>query len=742
MASLTDSFPLVTLPRISDIRLAQKAVVARPRLANQVVLDVGISRSAICSYILKPTPKLVWSHALSPTTVVDCIDVVELESSAKRFAVGLTDRKSHKLLYILRDGETTSTKTIKTSSKIISTSFSSDREHVYLVLEDCTMQVYKFSVDNEQDDEDNVEIDENINEPIYSNLNKLRNSHVLYHEFIDEGFGLGAKDGLLLLVELVNKKVQVRLLSLDLVNSLEVKTFVLEEVYDDSHFAYESTSGVLYRYSVKSSTLSTYALPNFKLVKTISLAKRFPSTSADSVSIACPAPSRLLLSFDDSVYLLNTKYESILDVHQQEDSNKLVIQSTLSVKGNSLKTSNTFAVYLSHNSKKNDTNLNIINVNVGLGTLNECLGKGFNQISTPKTSTTANISSTFQGLSDLLQDQFVAESSKLSVELSEIYTTLKAAYEEESINKWERIVIPYLKGESWQSIKKSVSANKPYKKKNYEFQVFEVEKDRIIDYNFIHAVVSLIFDKPSSDGSLQFKSSFVPEHSLTYLLTHPLYPHEYARGLLALFDSVQNLRLLRQAVITCPNLSCLEITKQLQNSNDEIFQDVVNRLIDEYSVNQITSTLLDILKSSSNFNLEYVVKKCFALDIGWEIIPAVIDAGGLFGWSQSLIDNVIEDVENQLESLNQNSYNLTLTSQALLLNSTSDVNKKSKKSKKPKKKSQSQQKEDENIIESNKQQDQLNSILTINNTSRKNLLDDGISISKKIPFYSVEKLVL
>lgn len=121
---------------------------------------------------------------------------------------------------------------------------------------------------------------------------------------------------------------------------------------------------------------------------------------------------------------------------------------------------------------------------------------------------------------------------------------------------------------------------------------------------------------------------------------------------------------------------------------------------------------------------------------------------------------MIEDVEIQLDSLNLNSYNLTLTNQAILVNSSledtsSEKKKKSKKQKKKELKQQQQQQQqqqqlqtqsngtiDGDIVESNKQHEQLSSILTINNTSRKNLLVDGISISKKISAYSVEKLIL
>ncbi|CAH2353600.1 hypothetical protein CLIB1423_11S03422 [[Candida] railenensis] len=776
--SLSDQFSITTLPRVSDIKLSEKAVVSGIRSAQQQVLDIGISRSSICSIILKPTPKLIWTYALSPNTIVDYIDVAETEdTSIKQFAIGTTDRKKdHNLLFLRRynqeseehssttpegdqdQQESVSTKSIKTKSKVVSTHFSKDSRHVYVILDDCTVEVYQYNLEDNEDEENN-------DSPIYSNLNRLRNSRTLYHQFIETG-EINKGDGVLVLVELINKKkVQVRLLSLDLENTIEIKSVVLEEDMEaGSAFTYDSIANCLYEFSKKENTLKMYTLPDFRLFKTIpfgSILER--KQSVTEVTMVSPAPERLLISFEGIIYLINTKYDSILDKFSHQD--KISLETVFKVKGNSLRTSQTFAVFFSHDAKANVSDLNVINVDVGLGTLSECLGKGISKV---KSDAVAK----FSGLSDLLDDKFVDNSIILTNEINEIYEELKNASEESNLKKWERIVIPYLKGESWTTIKKSIKklSNKASTNdklvpvtKDYEFKVFEVEKDRIIDYNFIYSITSLIFSANDDNGDVQFKSKFNPEHSLTYLFTHPLYPKEFTKGLLSLFakrseeiddstaSSIGSLRLLRQALITCPNLSCLEITKQLNNSNDEIFQDVVSRLIEEYSINQITSTLLEVLKQTTAFNLEECIKKCFILDNGWEIIPAIIDAGGLFGWSKDLIDKVIEDVEIQLESLNLNGYNLTLTNQAILVNSslvdTSAGKKKSKKQKKKELKQQQQQAQSngavtQDIVESNKQQEQLNSMLTINNTSRKNLLDDGISISKKIPVYSVEKLIL
>lgn len=791
MAELSELFALIKLPRILDIGLAQKAVVLEVRLAQQQVIDLGILRSAICSYVLRPTPTLVWTYALSPTTAVDALDVVELEST-KHFCAGVTDRKKgHKLMFLqharggiedatvgaataaARDEQQIETHSVPTKSRIASTHFSHDGAHVYVVFEDCTVAVYQYPTNFQSD----APADSN-DAPIHTSLNKLRGSRVLYHRFFS---GAGDANDALILVELINrKKVQVRILLLELQHTVEVSSVVLEEDYAHGVFAFDSNTNVLHEYADTTKTLKLYSVPHLQLLKTIDLGALFVAVPAnqDAVSMQVPAPERLLITYAGVIYLVNTKYGAVLTQYGQEGAHAVVLQLVAPVRGNSMRSSDLLAVYLSQGHKANASECNVISVNVGLGTLNECLGKGIPVA--PKGSSAAKANgkqngkhangdkfpldeTSFSGLADVLDDTFVEELVMLTHELNEIHMMLQRASEDKKLQQWERIVIPYLKGESWSSIRASKAANSTTTSaakvpKNYAFQVFEVDRDRVVDYLFIHAICSLIFQIDDT-GAVQFKSTFVPEHSLTYLFTHPLYPKEFTRGLLSLFEHraeaqldndksvVGALRLLRQALITCPNLLCFEISRQLTNANDDIFADAVARLTEEYSINQITATLLSILQKHSNdFNLEECIEKCLRLDCGWELMPALIDAGGLFGWSRDLIDRTIAEVKSQLKSLTLNSYVLTLTQQAMLINdankapSASRGSKKSRKQKKSEREQKTQPSDE--IIESNRQQEQLDSILKISNTSRKNLLDDGISISKKIPAYSVEKLVL
>ena len=115
-------------------------------------------------------------------------------------------------------------------------------------------------------------------------------------------------------------------------------------------------------------------------------------------------------------------------------------------------------------------------------------------------------------------------------------------------------------------------------------------------------------------------------------------------------------------------------------------------------------------------------------------MQAVIDVGGLFNWSLPTVNKLSEVIDAKVEALTQNSYNLTLTSQAVI--GLQNAGKKGAKKSTPK--------VVDNIHEINNQRLQLDAILTINNntTNKKLMVDEGIELAKKIPTYSREKLVL
>ncbi|CUM56213.1 uncharacterized protein AC631_03646 [Debaryomyces fabryi] len=703
--SLSDLYPLVSLPRITDLDLCHQVVIPTITSTNTTHIDIGISKSIISSYILKPTPKLVWSFPLSPSTIVECMDVQETDGNStdfvKTYVVGTTERKNYKALIIKRHNDTADHFEIKLDSKVKGVKLSKCGKFVYAILVNGGLKLLKINDDNLED----VSLD----------LQLKSGNELVYYKFISN-HDFKYDNDLLLTIESNERSLVYKLTSLNYEKSFEINQF--------SHFAecqsiFTYQSGILYEFNIDKLEISSRSIIDFKVLKSIKVDSIIdaPTKSINDYSIICPSDERLLLSWKSKLYLINFKFQSLLDTYTRLD--KIYIKQVVDVKGSSTNTSSTFAIYLHYNARKKNTSLNIINVNTGINSLSECLGKSIVK---------RKNDSEFKGLTNVIDDSFDKESTKVSKELKEIYDELVELKEKKNINKWELIVVPYLKNKSWSSIKKTLAKGTPAE----EFSVFEVENDRVIDPHFISKVLSLIFDE---------QLDFIPEYTLIYLLTHPLFTYEHTKGLLSLFTQLDKPRLLRQAIITCPNLSIEEISLQLNNDNLEIFQDVITRLTNEFSVNQITHQLNDILQSKqNNLNLETILNNLIKLNNNqsWYLIQSIIDVGGLFNWSMNTVNNLIEIIEDKLASIMANNYNLTLTNQAILINEPiRKLNKNKKSGKKTTEKST-------NIIELNNeiQQQQLNSILSIQNNAGKKLKDDGIEISKRIPNYSIEKLIL
>ncbi|ODQ80642.1 hypothetical protein BABINDRAFT_125785, partial [Babjeviella inositovora NRRL Y-12698] len=645
MPSLSDPYTITTLPRVADLHSSERAVICETADPQAHTLDIGLSGSIIGSYITRPSPKLVWSYALSPNTVVNAL--ASHSAGRKIFAVGLTERKKHTLKFIAQQEEDASMVNIETASRVVGIQFSADGKLAYTVLVSGEVSAYDMT-----------------GTAVWTLAAQNR---VVYHKFVE--------DSGLLIVEVVGQKLQARLVAL--ASGAEVSSHVIEAKYTESLFAY--SAGNLFRYSKQ--TLTTYSLPSYQQTHIVSLKGKI-SAEFTNVALLAPAPNRVLISDKTSVFLLNNKFDAVLATLALKSDVRLM--SCCAVAGASLKTSATHAIGTI--AKRDTAYVVMIPVDVGLGNLSESLGKGLH--------TGGQVISGVPALVGGPKFDLAKSAKVQATEAKEIISELKKL----DVATWEAVV-PYLKGAVWA------------KSQAPELSVFEAEKDRIVDANLILQIVTMIFGPASN---MKLSRTFVPESTIIYLLTHPLFPVSYTAGLLGALAA--HPRLLRQALVTCPNLTCAEITSQLANDNDELFGDAATRLQEEFSPVQITAAAVSLP------NLEGIVQRAQTLN-AWGIMPSLIDAGGLFGWSTELIDSLLADVDAQVRSLAESSQNLTLVNQALVL--TTPVKKKKK----------GTNGSLVNVAEE-RQQEQLESILTLNDTTR--LVGD----TRRVPLYSVEKLSL
>ncbi|KAG2736906.1 hypothetical protein G9P44_000996 [Scheffersomyces stipitis] len=734
--SLSYNYPLSTLPRTSDLKLHEKVVIPAISSAEPDSIDVGISKSIISSYIIRPTPKLIWSYALSPVTIVDCMAVCEKENN-KLYIVGVTERRKHKLLLLNRsltgsaEDSTTETMELKLEERLKDVKIFNDGALIVAVYESGSIDMFKTEANS---------LVSTVVEPI---TKKSKNAPKLLHsQFIDD-LSITDRKNFVVLAFHDKTHLHFKLVALNIASSsfFEVNSAKIE-VADPASSKIAYAAGFLYHLSPAAKEITSYTIPTFNSQRTISVRALFPDTfQAEEVSFFSPSIDRVLLSVANKIHLINFKFSCLLDTFESRSSSssvanpdKVLINQVVKVKGSGRDTKS-LAVYLYLKNKDNNVYLNVINIDVGLNILSECLGKSIDKNSNEDF---------FKGLVDLAKQDFETESESLSQELGEVFHHLQEAKRTRDFNKWERILIPYLKNEDWDVIKKSLKSKKKTSEKVYKFKEFEVESDRAVDVNFVTKVLSLIF-KINTSKVVEFADpEFIPEHTLIYLLTNPIFPVEYTRGLLKLFSRSEQVTLLRQAIITCPNLTIHELLLQLFSShNDEvIFSDLINRLIGVFATVDINKEFKKLLQNEeSSVNLNDLLNRLLQVKNNhksWNLIEITIDAGGLFNWSLDTIEKLNELIETKVHALMENSYNLTLTNQVLLFNEPASK-KKSKKKSKPTGKSVT-----DDIVSNNVQQhSQLESIISVKNGAKNKRLDDpSIEISKKYPNYTVDRLLL
>lgn len=716
---LGESYSLAELPRIPDLPLPNRVALPESHRDIQTAapesIDLGISKLIIASYVLKPTPKLAWSYPLSPSTLVDCMDVKDL-----LYIVGLTERNKNKLLLVHRESDdsvATSEVALLAPASAVKFALSS---LVYVLLQTGQVELYQYET-------------ESLSLTKGAGISGLATSvsksfSVTYHAFISSHDLQYKKDLLFYVVALKNmRKIRYHLVALD-----GARTFEIYETSTESakghNIIWTYSSSVLYAFDTVSKQLSSSSIMKpQEPIKTISLANLIGEADTKTIySVTAVSSDRLLLSFKSLVYLINFKFESVLGDHTNNSGNDVYLAFALPVAGNSAHARASLALYLNFEGKTKTCKLKLILVDVGLNTLSESLGKSLHKQSDTK----------WNGIPHVNEIDLKKANSDSLVALETVFKTLSKDKAKRNVESFDKHLVEFLK-----------MSDKPKPK-------FSALTDRVVDQRFLVLILSLVFDL-DAEGNVQIiDEAFLPEKGIMYLFTHPLYPAQYAKGLLMLLSQLNQPTLLKQAIDHCSAISIDELTGELTNLielADEMKLDdhegsqyiltflkaTVDRLIADYSISQITTKLREVLNiefETANKKLDRMLAVLISINTNnsWTLVQAVIDVGGLFNWNIPTITRLSEVIDSKLEALTQNSYNLTLANQAVL---GTEANKKGKKSAVPK--------VVDNIHEVTSQRVQLDAILTIsNNTKNKLLIDEGIELAKQIPTYSREKLVL
>ncbi|KAI3402602.2 UTP8 [Candida oxycetoniae] len=679
--NLVNQYPITSLPRVNDVELSRKLVVSPIISHDTSIIDLGISKSMISSHLIKPSPKLLWSYALKPSVVVEAMDVVK-SSNKKYYICSLSERRSAQLLLVETENDTTITTTTTTTTGgdgnfNISTSKESKLKLHQKAIGVKFLSVSKIAVVYVDGAVEIINLVENV---LSFAGNKIASSSEKEEEVIFNTFISDLEQPLLLIVSKVlrSKKLNYKLISLDLQKPIFEAQMVQrdyqkekeEEKAAEENFVFAYIEGTLFQYRnfhLESISIANFQTQNTILVSTL-IDKQFP------VSIRAPAPDRILLGNADMIYLINVKFGALLSKFKSVSSSSnpvadiVYVNQVIPVKGQSQNTSNSVGFYLNLKNKDKNLYLNVIDINVGFNKLNECLGKALEK---PKEKKLHNLVELYDDDDDDDDGDGTVNGGhsieKTNSELDEVYESLKEAQQAGDLHKWESILIPYLKNnKSWQDIKKN-GDKQSKKNKVYQYKEFEVENDRVVDVKFIESLFELLFDT----NPLSFKNSaFVPEYTLMYLLTNPIYPKLYAKGLIQLLDETKNKTLLRQAINTCLNIPLDDFLQQLLREKDAtVIHDLINRVVLEFSTDKITTVLKKVIDGQDHsVDVIELINKLLASKTAnnWILIEILISINGLFNWSEDDLKRLNRLVDISLKALEVNAYNLTLVKQIQL----------------------------------------------------------------------------
>lgn len=738
MSSLIyDPFVVTNLPRLqSKSDISKLCFTSQINDSNSSNFDITISGSYIATFITRPSPKMIWSYALSPDSIITAMDSYDLDlntdNERKLFAVNINERKNYFIKFIDYgnnnnkannnnnnktniddENQSSSTsvvneedrhiiesndnlkhvndKTIQLNDEIIGLKFSnSNSNYLFALFKNGKISVLHFSTDEEinKSNIENLSFNDNINS----------NNQILYHQFIKpEQLSINSKsqkvDNILLIVEKVknSNKLNVRLVSLNLDEILEISNS--EIIVDD----YSKLNNIQFTFDISGKLvilkntdnyqllLESYELPLINNKKIINITGVFQKEPKESpTSIKCASTNRILITKGSTVSLIDIKYESLLsslDLYSRSKENnngftKTPRNATLLnvpiVNGNTIKSKNTFALLVLKNSKENISQIHYISIDVGLGKLRDALTP------LPPNEEEIEIENensfiTFQGYlnDDDEEDQLIKNETE---NLNDTIEKINQLKENNDVKGLENVILGYLKNLSIEKIEK-----------NNKFEVFESEKDKFVDFKLVKFFTLILFEYLNED------EEYIPERGITYFLTHPLFPIDIAHGLISKLKLFP--RLQRQAIVTCVNIPSKDLIIELNDvENDEIFKDIIKRLIEEFSTEKITNETIKIIKSeNSKFDLDKIINNIIKLNFGYEILNSFIDSNGMilslhYSNDSNKLNKLTKQSQLKIDSLLKDHELLTLIDQALknveIVNSHSNNNSNKKSNKK------------------------------------------------------------
>lgn len=634
MPNVSPPFKLSSLPKISSlsdpkIQTSHLKVASESFYQGTDRVTVGISGSGISQYIINPTPKLLFNIPIPSTNNITACNVGYLKDGDKNiemWAYGLTVAKSNTLNVSRKisnasdnkadsasslDGEISQSISLKVDDIIVDIKVFPKQKQIISVLKNGSIQFYDFE------------------------LKLLHSFNINYSEIQFVQYFTENKQDFLLLLSDVNEGESSTCFKLyqlysqndeskeNVANSNQIKelssTIVQGFVLSESKVFYQF--GKLYRLD-QEHQLHIYSLPKFQLLQTISLSDIFTNGSNDIITVKPVAQNRIVLCVNDVIYLLDTLYKSILDKRELSHVKTFQLLESAPIYSNSTD-NRTLLIGVSTEGSSNSASLEIINIEVGSGSLKDSLGKGFTK-QTKKTNKKQN------QLKPLFSedDKDCPVKSKEGIMEFNYDSILKELKSANNVKKFDDVFFNKLN----------------IKNDHY------TENDRFISdqLTFFSDVLDLIFKN--------YKSGY--PRALTFLLTHPLFPIKRTTGLLS--ELKEDPRLFKQAVVTCPNLPLNELLFELFTiNNSELTLDISLRVLQDYSKEDIKQEIKVLNKVDIENFINFVINpsseevQMHGTEL-FELLSLVLDSMGLFALEGELLERVSQFVDEQVTIAERN----------------------------------------------------------------------------------------
>lgn len=422
---------------------------------------------------------------------------------------------------------------------------------------------------------------------VLESTKKIPYSDIIMAEYIDERY-----------VVIISPSI-VTVYDLNTITELRSKNNITVE---DSSF--KLFKGKLYKYNEKTFTFEIYDVTTLNLLHTVTIP--FIEENTKSVTYAVVGEFRVVLTVNNLAYLLDLHLGSVITTITFKHLKWFKLLTGVDA---------SFVLGISCTSNSGELKLEIVNVELGSCNLKDSLGKSFKNF--VKNSNEQDKSTKPMSLLSLIP------SSKAESPRSFDYAAILKKLNENAQNKDKFDAIFF-------------------KDLMIEEDCY-TEKDRfIINQRFLSDVLDLILK------NFKFNDSGDYPKALAFLLTHPLFPIQKTKGLLATFKEEPTL--YKQTIVTCPNLPLEELLTELFSiKNDELSLDISLRILEDYTTDAIKESLKRLPKVDIENYIEFVIVSDSDKEVKrsaditkqlLELLSLIIDSVGLFALEGKLLESL------------------------------------------------------------------------------------------------------